>query len=109
MESDNRPPFHSAEFFSKFAKEEGFHSHRVTSDHARTNGEAESFMKMLIETENIAHLQGKDSNIAMQDMLIVLVFAYNAYLACRAIQDMLIRLSINSSPCYQDYTLHSND
>lgn len=69
LESDNGPPFNSAEF-ARFAKEEGFHHHRVTPDHARANGEAESFMKMLNKTEQIARLQGKDSNVAIQDMLI---------------------------------------
>ncbi|KAK3752978.1 hypothetical protein QZH41_005134 [Actinostola sp. cb2023] len=69
VESDNGPPFNSKEF-ATFAEEEGFHDHKVTPCHARANGEAESFMKTLNKTEQIAHLQGKDCTIAMQDMLI---------------------------------------
>ena len=41
LESDNGPPFNSREF-AEFAKEEGFHHHCVTPDHARANGEVES-------------------------------------------------------------------
>jgi hypothetical protein len=59
IESDGGPPFNSKEF-STFADEEGFYHHRVTPDHARANGEAESFMKMVNKTEQIARLQGKD-------------------------------------------------
>ena len=68
LESDNGPPFDSKEFV-EFAKTEGFHHHRVTPGHARANGEAESFMKLLNKTEQIAYLQGGDSNTAIQEML----------------------------------------
>ena len=68
LESDNEPPFNSKEF-AEFPKTEGFHHHRVTPEHARANGEAESFMKLLNKTEQIAHLQGGDSNAAIQEML----------------------------------------
>ena len=68
LESDNGPPFNSKEF-AEFAKTEGFHHHRVTPEHARANGEAESFMKLLNKTEQNAHLQGGDSNAAIQEML----------------------------------------
>ena len=68
LESDNGPPFNSKEF-AEFAKTEGFHHHRVTPEHARANGEAERFMKLLNKTEQIAHLQGGDSNAAIQEML----------------------------------------
>ena len=44
LESDNGPPFNSIEF-AEFAKREGFH--HFTPEHARANGEAESFMKLL--------------------------------------------------------------
>ena len=54
LESDNGPPCNSKEF-AEFAKTESFH-HRVTPGHARANGEAESFMKLLNKTEQIAHL-----------------------------------------------------
>ena len=54
VESDNGPPFHSVEF-NEFAKEMGFLHHRVTPEHPRANGEAESFMKVLNKTEQIAH------------------------------------------------------
>ena len=36
---------------------------------ARANDEAESFMKLLNKTEKIAHLQGRNSKIAIQEML----------------------------------------
>lgn len=68
VESDNGPPFQSKEF-ADFAETEGFHHHRVTPGHARANGEAESFMKLLNKTEKIAHLQGQDSSNAIQEML----------------------------------------
>ena len=68
LESDNGPPFNSKEF-DAFAQEEGFHHHRVTPGHARANGEAESFMKLLNKTEKIAHLHGRNSKIAIQEML----------------------------------------
>lgn len=41
----------------------------VTPGHARANGEAESFMKLLNKSEKIAHIQGRNSKIAIQDML----------------------------------------
>ena len=41
----------------------------MTPEHARANGEAESFMKLLNKTEQIAHIQGGDSNAAIQEML----------------------------------------
>ena len=68
IESDNGLPFQSEEF-ANFAKTEGFHHHRVTPGHARANGEAESFMKLLNKTEKIAHLQGRNSSNAIQEML----------------------------------------
>ena len=68
LESDNGPPFQSKDF-AEFAEEEGFHHHRVTPGHARANGEAESFMKLLNKTEKIANLQGQKSTIAIQEML----------------------------------------
>ena len=68
LESDNGPPFNSREF-AEFAKTEGFHHHRVTPEHARANGEAESFMKLLNKTEQITHLKGGNSSIAIQEML----------------------------------------
>ena len=68
VETDNGPPFNSKEF-EEFAEEEGFHHHKVTPDHAQANGEAESFMKMLNKTEQIARLQGKDTKFAIQEML----------------------------------------
>nr|XP_006814683.1 PREDICTED: uncharacterized protein K02A2.6-like [Saccoglossus kowalevskii] len=55
--------------FADFAKEEGFHHHLVTPEHAQAHGAAESFMKMLNKTERIAHLQGKDCETAVQEML----------------------------------------
>ncbi|XP_038062363.1 uncharacterized protein K02A2.6-like [Patiria miniata] len=68
LESDNGPPFNSKEF-TEFAKREGLHHHKVTPDHARANGEAESFMKLLNRAEQIAHLQKKNRNIIIQEML----------------------------------------
>ena len=65
LESDNGPPFNSKEF-AEFAEQEGFHHHRVTPEHARANGEAESFMKLMNRSEQISHLQGKKT---IQDML----------------------------------------
>ena len=41
----------------------------MTPKHARANGEAESFMKMLNKTEQIAHLQSRDRTVAIQEML----------------------------------------
>ena len=68
LESDNGPPFQSAEF-AEFAKEMGFHHHRITPEHPRANGEAESFMKVLIKTEQIAHSDGRTSSFSVQYML----------------------------------------
>ena len=69
LESDNGPPFQSVEF-AEFATEMGFHHHRITPEHPRANGEAESFMKVLNKTEQIAHSDGKTSSSAIQNMLI---------------------------------------
>jgi transposase InsO family protein len=68
IESDNRPSFQSKDF-EELAEEEGFHHHCVTLRHARANGEAESFMKLLNKTERIAHFQGQNSTITIQGML----------------------------------------
>lgn len=68
IESDNGPPFNSKDF-KLFAEEMGFKHHRVTPEHPRANGEAESFMKVLNKTEQIAHSEGKSSNTAIQCML----------------------------------------
>ena len=68
VESDNGPPFNSVEF-NKIAKEMGFRHHRVTPEHPRANGEAESFMKVLNKTEQIAHSEDKSSSTAIQNML----------------------------------------
>ena len=68
LESDNGPPFQSVEF-AEFATEMGFHHHRITPEHPRANGEAESFMKVLNKTEQIAHSDGKTSSSAIQNML----------------------------------------
>lgn len=68
LESDNGPPFNSGDF-SQFAEEMGFKHHRVTPEHPRANGEAESFMKVLNKTEQIAHSEGRSSSTAIQYML----------------------------------------
>ena len=68
LETDNGPPFNSTDF-QKFAEEMGFKHHRVTPEHPRANGEAESFMKVLNKTEQIAHSEGRSSNSALQYML----------------------------------------
>ena len=47
----------------------GFKHHRVTPEHHRANGNAESFMKVLNKTEQIAHIEEKASNFAIQYML----------------------------------------
>ena len=68
LESDNGPSFNSREF-AEFAKTEGFHHHRVNPEHARANGEAENFMKLLNKTEQIADLKGRNGSTAIQEML----------------------------------------
>ena len=68
LETDGGPPFNSTEF-KEFSKEMGFEHHIVTPEHARANGEAESFMKMLNKTEQIAKLQGENSKTAITNML----------------------------------------
>ena len=68
LETDNGPPFNSAEF-KEFSKEMGFKHHRITPEHPRANGEAERFMKVLNKTEQIAHDEGRKSTSAIQDML----------------------------------------
>ena len=68
VESDNGPPFSSTDF-KGFAEEMGFEHHRVTPEHPRANGEAESFMKVLNKTEQIAHSDGTPSSSAIQYML----------------------------------------
>ena len=69
IDSDNGPPFNSKEF-AKFAEIEGFKHHRVTPEHPRANGEAESFMKLINKTEQISKIRGEDREMAMQNMLI---------------------------------------
>ena len=69
VKSDNGPPFNSVEF-NEFAKEMGFIHHRVTPEHPRANGEAESFMKVLNKTEQIAQSESKSSSTAIQNMQI---------------------------------------
>ena len=76
LETDNGPPFNSTDFQKfaeemgfKHAEEMGFKHHRVTPEHPRANGEAESFMKVLNKTEQIAHSEGRSSNSALQYML----------------------------------------
>ena len=66
--TDNGPPFNSNDF-SEFALEEGFEHHRVTPLHPQTNGEAESFMRLLNKMERIAHLQQRDYHLALSDLL----------------------------------------
>ena len=68
LESDNGPPFNSMEF-KVFAEEMGFKHHMITPEHPRANGEAESFMKVLNKTEQIAHSDSKSSSSAIQYML----------------------------------------
>ena len=68
FESDDGLLFQTREF-AEFAEKKGFHHHRVTPGHARANGEAENFMKLLNKTEKIAHLHGQNGNIAIQEML----------------------------------------
>lgn len=69
LESDNGPPFNSRDF-EEWADVEGFQHHRVTPEHPRANGEAESFMKLLNKQEQIAHCQGRDRKSVICEMLI---------------------------------------
>ena len=69
LESDNGPPFNSREF-AEWTKEEGIDHHRVTPEHPRSNGEAESFMKILNKQEQIAHYQRRDRKEVIRNMLI---------------------------------------
>ena len=72
LESDRGPPFTSYQF-AEFAATEGFEHHLVTPDHARANGEAEAFMKVLNKFEQICQLQRKtrdERNMALQELLI---------------------------------------
>ena len=46
-----------------------FEHHRVASEHPRANREAESFMKVLNKTEQIAHSDGTSSSSVIQYML----------------------------------------
>ena len=57
IETDNGPPFNSTDF-KTFAKEYGFQHHRITPEHARANGEAERFMKVLNKTEKNSTQRG---------------------------------------------------
>jgi len=68
IESDNGPPFTSAEF-KQFMGEYGIKHHRITPLHPRANGEAESFMRLVNKTEQIANLTGEDSERAIAKML----------------------------------------
>ena len=70
LESDNGPPFSSSDF-KKFAEEIEFIHHKVTPEHPRANREAESFMKVLNKTEQMAHSEGQSINTAIQCMLMV--------------------------------------
>ena len=69
IESDNGAPFNSGNF-ARLAEEEGFHHHRITPEHPRANVEAESFMKILNKTEQISHLQNRDRETVVLEMLI---------------------------------------
>ena len=68
IESNNGPPFNSSDF-REFTAEMGFQHHRITPEHPRANGDAESFMKVLNKTEQTAHSEGRSSNSAIQYML----------------------------------------
>ena len=68
LESDNGPPFNSFNFIN-FASKMGFKHHRVTPEHPRANGEAESLMKVLNKAEQILHSEERSSNSALQYML----------------------------------------
>lgn len=68
FETDNGPPFNSHNF-AEFSKQEGFKHHLVTPGHPKANGTSESFMKLMNKTEQIAHLNKSDRQIAIQDML----------------------------------------
>ena len=48
--------------FREFAKEMAFNPHRITPEHPRANGEAESFMKVMNKIKQIAHSEGKTHN-----------------------------------------------
>ena len=69
IESDNGPPFSSKEF-QQFIEENGIQHHRITPLHPQANGEAESFMRLLNKTEQIASITGEDSEGAIAKMLI---------------------------------------
>lgn len=69
VESDNGPPFNSTEF-QQFTEENGIKHHRITPLHPQANGEAESFMRLLNKTEQIANITGEDSERAISKMLI---------------------------------------
>lgn len=68
LESDNGSPLNSREF-AELTKTEGFHHHSATPEHARANGEAKSFMKLLNKTEQNAHLRGRNGSTDIQEML----------------------------------------
>ena len=66
--TDSGLPFNSNDF-QEFALEEGFEHHRVTPLHPQANREAESFMRPLNKMERIAHLQQRDHDLALSDLL----------------------------------------
>ena len=67
LESDNGPPFNSKEF-TESPSERDFDI-TVTPEYARANGEAESSLKLLNKTEQMAHLQKQNRNITIGEML----------------------------------------
>ena len=68
LETDNGLPLNS-KAIADVALEEWFEHHRIIPLHPRANGEAENFIKLLIKTEQRAHLENKSVNIAIQELL----------------------------------------
>ena len=68
VESGNGPSFNSADF-KTFAEEIVFKHYRATPEHPRANEEAESFMKVLNRTGQIAHNEGRSGCIEILDYL----------------------------------------
>ena len=86
MDSDNGPPFTSTEF-ADFAEIEGFYHYRVTPEHPRANGEAESFTEKLKKPRTD--------------------YAFTALRLGNSISQHAYSLQINISPNYRSDTLHS--
>ena len=68
VQTDNGPPFNSAEF-TEFSAEAGFHHRKITPRHPKSQGQVEGFNKLINKIATIANHENIDVHEATYDML----------------------------------------